>query len=83
MAFQIITQDRCVWAERSFRSFQKQPLTLDDAREVVLATHRIIGLFFRRHDPAFHWTDEPRTTEYGAWLGLCATLAIHRAVPDL
>ncbi|KAK7402670.1 hypothetical protein QQX98_011578 [Neonectria punicea] len=45
--------------EKSLRSFQEYPPTADDAREVVAATDRIIGLFLVRHDPGFRWADSP------------------------
>ncbi|KAH9902218.1 hypothetical protein F4778DRAFT_770959 [Xylariomycetidae sp. FL2044] len=48
-----------VWATRNFKSYQRQPLAGDTAREVILATHSIIGLFFRHHDDAFVWKDGP------------------------
>ncbi|KPM34977.1 hypothetical protein AK830_g11598 [Neonectria ditissima] len=45
--------------EKTLRSFQEYPPTADDAREVVAATDRIVGLFFTRHDPGFKWADSP------------------------
>lgn len=48
-----------VWAEKSFKSHQKHPLTSASAQEVLLSTHRIVGLFMKRHDKGFEWTDEP------------------------
>ncbi|KAK7426337.1 hypothetical protein QQZ08_007092 [Neonectria magnoliae] len=45
--------------EKSLRSFQEYPPTADDAREVVAATDRIVGLFLVRHDPGFRWADSP------------------------
>ncbi|OAA61193.1 hypothetical protein SPI_05217 [Niveomyces insectorum RCEF 264] len=62
--FRILRRDTAgaggsAWAERTFCSYQKQALTAHDAREVVLATHRMVGLFLRRHDPSFRWMDVP------------------------
>ncbi|KAJ4394677.1 hypothetical protein N0V93_003896 [Gnomoniopsis smithogilvyi] len=48
-----------IWAEASFKSYQKHALTGASAQEVLRATHRIVGLFMRRHDKGFEWTDEP------------------------
>lgn len=48
-----------IWAQRSFKSYQKHALTTASANEVLRSTHRIIGLFMRRHDKAFEWIDEP------------------------
>ncbi|KAH7163022.1 hypothetical protein B0J13DRAFT_430650 [Dactylonectria estremocensis] len=48
-------------AEKSLRSFQEYAPTADDAREVVAATDRIVGLFLVRHDRGFKWPDSPET----------------------
>lgn len=48
-----------IWAEKSFKSHQKHPLTSASAQEVLRSTHRIVGLFMKRHDQEFVWTDEP------------------------
>ncbi|RYO80183.1 hypothetical protein DL766_001290 [Monosporascus sp. MC13-8B] len=48
-----------LWATRSFKSYQKAPLTADDAREIALETHHIVGFFLMRHDHGFAWRDGP------------------------
>ncbi|RYO98196.1 hypothetical protein DL764_007168 [Monosporascus ibericus] len=48
-----------LWATRSFKSYQKTPLTADEAREIALETHHIVGFFLRRHDDGFAWRDGP------------------------
>lgn len=48
-----------IWAKTAFKSYQKHALTSASAKEVLRSTHRIIGLFMRRHDKGFEWTDEP------------------------
>jgi len=45
--------------EKVFRSFQKQATTMDQAREVILATDRMVGPFLKRHDGGFRWVDGP------------------------
>ena len=57
--FRILCKDSGVWTEKTFCSYQKQDMTSHDAHEVILATHRMVGLFMRRHDPAFRWSDAP------------------------
>ncbi|CAJ0545885.1 Ff.00g093580.m01.CDS01 [Fusarium sp. VM40] len=57
-----VEREGLVLIEKSLRSFQEFELTHDDAREVVAATDRIIGLFLVRHDPGFRWS-EPSETE--------------------
>ncbi|KAI1756571.1 hypothetical protein F4782DRAFT_271787 [Xylaria castorea] len=47
------------WASRTLRSYQKQPLSTEAAREVILSTHYMVGLFLRHHDEAFVWKDGP------------------------
>ncbi|KAH7035325.1 uncharacterized protein B0I36DRAFT_360713 [Microdochium trichocladiopsis] len=47
------------WASRTYKSYQKQPLTGEAAREVTLSAHQIIGLFMRQHDDGFVWKDGP------------------------
>ncbi|KAI1197754.1 hypothetical protein F5X97DRAFT_324180 [Nemania serpens] len=47
------------WASRTLRSYQKQPLSTEGAREVILSTHYMVGLFLRHHDEAFVWKDGP------------------------
>ncbi|CAK7221393.1 hypothetical protein SCUCBS95973_004482 [Sporothrix curviconia] len=59
--YRVLRQGAGVWAERTFFSYQRQPLSGHDAHEIILATHRMVGLFLRRHDPSFHWTDVPAT----------------------
>ncbi|UZP32766.1 hypothetical protein NXS19_000582 [Fusarium pseudograminearum] len=53
----LVERDGVVLVEKSLRSFQEYELTHDDAREVVAATDRIIGLFLVRHDPGFQWSE--------------------------
>jgi len=48
-----------VWATRVVRSYQRQPLGTESAREIILSTHHMIGLFLRHHDEAFVWKDGP------------------------
>ncbi|RYP74584.1 hypothetical protein DL771_002850 [Monosporascus sp. 5C6A] len=48
-----------LWATRSFKSYQKAPLTADEAREIALETHHIVGFFLTRHDDGFAWRDGP------------------------
>ncbi|KAF5583960.1 hypothetical protein FPANT_7997 [Fusarium pseudoanthophilum] len=59
-----VERDGLILVEKSLRSFQEYELTHDDAREVVAATDRIIGLFLVRHDPGFQWSEsvESETT---------------------
>ncbi|RTE80061.1 hypothetical protein BHE90_005391 [Fusarium euwallaceae] len=52
-----VERDGLILVEKSLRSFQEYELTHDDAREVVNATDRIVGLFLVRHDPGFRWSD--------------------------
>ncbi|KAI0863267.1 hypothetical protein F4860DRAFT_79760 [Xylaria cubensis] len=47
------------WASRTLRSYQKQSLSTEAAREVILSTHYMVGLFLRHHDDAFVWKDGP------------------------
>ncbi|KAK0746115.1 hypothetical protein B0T18DRAFT_143968 [Schizothecium vesticola] len=57
MTFRIITRDGGDWAQRTYRSYQKQPLTVADTKDIILASHRIVGLFLRKHDEGFLWMD--------------------------
>ncbi|KAK4181580.1 hypothetical protein QBC36DRAFT_65936 [Triangularia setosa] len=59
LTFRILTRGRGEWAERTYRSYQKQPLTVGLTKEIISATHRIVGLYLRRHDPDFRWIDCP------------------------
>ncbi|KAF4975907.1 hypothetical protein FZEAL_7380 [Fusarium zealandicum] len=52
-----VERDGLVLVEKSLRSFQEYELTHDDAREVIAATDRIVGLFLVRHDPGFQWSE--------------------------
>ncbi|KAF4469761.1 hypothetical protein FALBO_3347 [Fusarium albosuccineum] len=52
-----VERDGLILVEKSLRSFQEYELTHDDAREVIAATDRIVGLFLVRHDPGFRWSD--------------------------
>ncbi|KAI1434578.1 hypothetical protein GGR50DRAFT_392329 [Xylaria sp. CBS 124048] len=47
------------WASRTLRSYQRQPVGTSAAREVILSTHYMVGLFLRHHDAAFVWKDGP------------------------
>lgn len=57
IAFRISTREGGLVAERAYRSYQKQPLTVALTKDVIVATHRIVGLFLRRHDAGFRWVD--------------------------
>ncbi|KAJ2901284.1 hypothetical protein MKZ38_001993 [Zalerion maritima] len=59
VTFQIYLRGSGVWTEKSYRSFQKNPLNMENAKEVILSAHRTIGLFLRRHDKDFIWVDGP------------------------
>lgn len=48
-----------IWASRTFKSYQKQPLTAEAASQIILSTHYIVGLFLRRHDDGFVWKGGP------------------------
>lgn len=48
-----------IWASRSFKSYQKQPLSPEAASQIILSTHYIVGLFLRRHDEGFVWKAGP------------------------
>ncbi|KAM7209079.1 hypothetical protein V8F20_000688 [Naviculisporaceae sp. PSN 640] len=57
ITFRIVRRGYGEWAERTFRSYQKQPLTVGLTKDIQLATHRIVGLFLRRYDKNFQWLD--------------------------
>ncbi|KAK0657632.1 hypothetical protein B0T16DRAFT_402197 [Cercophora newfieldiana] len=57
IAFRISTREGGDWAERTYRSYQKQPLTVSLTKDIIVASHRIVGLFLRRHDKDFRWLD--------------------------
>ncbi len=59
MTFRITRRGKGEWAERTYRSYQKHPLTVALTKELTLAVHGMIGLFLRRHDPSFKWLDCP------------------------
>ncbi|TLD11982.1 uncharacterized protein PgNI_03896 [Pyricularia grisea] len=48
-----------VWAEETFKSYQLAPVTDELANEIILSSHYVVGLFLRRHDKEFKWTQEP------------------------
>lgn len=54
-----ISQEGAIWAARTYKSYQKEPLTAEAAKEIVLTSHRMVGLFLKRHDPDFVWKDGP------------------------
>ncbi|KAK3695110.1 hypothetical protein B0T22DRAFT_454389 [Podospora appendiculata] len=61
MTFRIVRRGLGEWAERTFRSFQQQPLTVAQTKEIILASQRMVALFLRRHDKNFQWLD---TSDY-------------------
>ena len=54
-----VVRHGATWAEQAFKSYQKQPLTTSAARDVILSSHRIVGLFLKRHDSGFRWAGSP------------------------
>ncbi|KAI0135451.1 hypothetical protein F4814DRAFT_401234 [Daldinia grandis] len=42
-----------IWSSRTFKSYQKQALSNEAAREIITSTHHIIGLFLKHHDQEF------------------------------
>ncbi|KAH6650688.1 hypothetical protein F5144DRAFT_480925 [Chaetomium tenue] len=59
MTFRVMRRGMGEWAERTYRSYEKQPLTVAHTKEVMLSVHWMIGLFMRRHDRDFQWLDCP------------------------
>lgn len=59
MTFRVMRRGVGEWAERTYRSYQKHPLTVSHTKEVMLSVHWMIGLFLRRHDQNFQWLDCP------------------------
>ncbi|KAK0618238.1 hypothetical protein B0T17DRAFT_509787 [Bombardia bombarda] len=57
MTFRLVRRGWGEWAERTFRSYQEQPLTVALTKDIILASHRMVGLFLRRHDKDFQWLD--------------------------
>ncbi|KAK8056897.1 hypothetical protein PG993_002124 [Apiospora rasikravindrae] len=60
--FELTTQiSQCgeLWATRTYTSYQKEPVTAEAAKEVILSSNRMIGLFLKRHDPDFIWRIGP------------------------
>ncbi|KAF7550716.1 hypothetical protein G7046_g7924 [Stylonectria norvegica] len=57
ITYRVERDGQCL-VEKSLRSFQEYDLTADDAREVIAATDRTVGLFLLRHDSGFRWVDE-------------------------
>lgn len=54
-----ISQKGTVWATRTYKSYQQEPVTIETVKEIAGSSHRLIGLFIRRHDPKFVWKDGP------------------------
>lgn len=59
MTFCILRRDTGERTERAFKSYQNEPLTVTFAKEITLASHRMIGLFLSHHDREFRWLDGP------------------------
>lgn len=53
-----------LWAERTFKSHQKHPVTSTLAKSILCSTHSIVCLFLRHHDRHFRWTDEPAHEDF-------------------
>ncbi|KAI0022234.1 hypothetical protein F4780DRAFT_208248 [Xylariomycetidae sp. FL0641] len=56
---QIVRRGSELWSSRSFKSYQRQPLSTDSAKEIILSAHHMVGLFLRSHDEGFVWKDGP------------------------
>ncbi|KAK6843541.1 hypothetical protein PG987_004401 [Apiospora arundinis] len=54
-----ISQGGELWATRTYTSYQKNPVTAEAAKEVILSSNRMVGLFLKRHDPDFIWRTGP------------------------
>lgn len=48
-----------IWAERTFKSYQKRPVTSTSAKDILCSTHTIVCVFLRHHDKHFKWTNDP------------------------
>ncbi|EFX01619.1 pt repeat family protein [Grosmannia clavigera kw1407] len=59
LRYRIIRQDGSVWADKVYTSYQKQEVTRASTGGVILAIHRIVGLFLCRYDPSFKWAELP------------------------
>ncbi|KAI0594314.1 hypothetical protein F4775DRAFT_435019 [Biscogniauxia sp. FL1348] len=56
---QIVRARSEIWTSRTFKSYQRLPLGADNAKEIILSAHYMIGLFLRHHDEGFVWKDGP------------------------
>jgi hypothetical protein len=68
ISFQVGKSGEEKWAQRSYKSYQRQTLTMDAAKEVILATDRMIGMFLRRHDKGFVWREGPVREDFSNML---------------
>lgn len=53
-----------IWAERTFKSYQKHPVTSSLVKSILCSTHSIICVFLRHHDKHFRWTDDPSREDF-------------------
>ena len=59
VSYQIWLRESGVWMERTYRSYQKIALNMENAKDIILSAHRMIGLFLLQHDKDFIWVDGP------------------------
>ena len=67
------------YTQRSFASYQKHPLTAEDAKEIILSTDRTVGLFLKHHDKEFKWLGGP-LNDMPPMKPVDAPLSVHRLV---
>lgn len=59
--------------QRTYSSYQQQALGMAAARELCLATDRLVGQFLLRHDTGFRWTAGPVQEDFTMESSLCQT----------
>ena len=43
------------WAERHYASFQKQPMSIETSRNVIIEADRMVAKYVQHHDAEFEW----------------------------
>ncbi|TLS28491.1 hypothetical protein PpBr36_01120 [Pyricularia pennisetigena] len=69
-----------IWAEETFKSYQRAPVTDELANEIILSTHYVVGLFLRQHDKEFKWTQEPASDRLSKRLSASSSLSPYDAL---
>lgn len=78
----LVDRNECRWTEQTFVSYQREPITVDQARMITSELHQIIGEFMILHDAGFVQRDQSPKNELVPSLTACVPEVVDESHND-